>query len=588
VQETWAGTPEQRWQLASTRPSGWTAQDIGGPGVPGSSSYDATSGTWTVAGGGADIWHTSDQFRFTYQSFTGDGAITARVAAVGNTGPYAKAGVMIRESLAANSRHALVDVTPSHGIEFIRRTATGANAVSNFDSGVAAPYWVRLVRQGNTFAAYDSPDGTNWHTVGSDVIPMGGTVYAGLAVCAFNDAALDTATFTNLSVLPGGWTAGDIGGPGRPGSSLYDPAAGTWTVAGSGADIAGLADQFQFVSQGFPGDGSLTARVTSVQNTDPWAKAGVMFRASADPGAVFADVMATPGNGVIFQWRDTPGGPTDKFQVTGLHAPVWVQLVRAGNAFRGYYSTDGVNWIQIGSSHTVVMSATALVGLPVSSHNNGVVNTATFDNLSINALTPAHIQFTNPSTVMAGTPFPITVTVQDAYGNTVTGYTGTVHFTASNGAMANYTFTPADLGTHIFTLTLTRAAALTVTGTDTGGTGATGMTSFTVTPAAADHLVFLQPPSDTAAGQTISPPVVVAVVDQYGNVETGDNSDVVTLSLSTNPGGGTLHGTLTMTVINGQANFADLSIDQAGMGYTLHATSSGSLPDIDSGLFNIT
>jgi hypothetical protein len=60
-----------------------------------------------------------------------------------------------------------------------------------------------------------------------------------------------------------------------------------------------------------------------------------------------------------------------------------VQLVRAGDAFSGYYSTDGVTWTQVGTSHIVVMSPTALVGLAVSSHNNGVVNTATFDNLTI-------------------------------------------------------------------------------------------------------------------------------------------------------------------------------------------------------------
>jgi hypothetical protein len=61
----------------------------------------------------------------------------------------------------------------------------------------------------------------------------------------------------------------------------------------------------------------------------------------------------------------------------------------------------------------------------------------------------------------------------------------------------------------------------------------------------------------------------------------------VTLSLSTNPAGGTLSGTLMMTVVNGVATFGDLSIDLPGMGYTVHATVGGGLPDIDSGPFNI-
>src|SRR5262249_5754127 len=95
-------------------------------------------------------------------------------------------------------------------------------------------------------------------------------------------------------------------------------------------------------------------------------------------------------------------------------------------------------------------------------------------------------------------------------------------------------------------------------------------------------------PSDTAAGQTIGPAVVIAVVDALGNVVTNDNSGTVTLSLGTNPGGGTLSGTQTVTVVNGLATFSDLSIDQPGAGYTLHATVGGGLPDIDSNPFNVT
>ena len=65
------------------------------------------------------------------------------------------------------------------------------------------------------------------------------------------------------------------------------------------------------------------------------------------------------------------------------------------------------------------------------------------------------------------------------------------------------------------------------------------------------------------------------------------NSDTVTLSLSTNPGGGTLSGTLTLTVSGDLATFSDLAIDQSGAGYTLHATVGGGLADIDSGPFNV-
>jgi beta-glucanase (GH16 family) len=177
-------------------PSPWWNQDIGVVGFSGSASTDGF--TYTVQGSGADIWNRSDGFQFVYQPVTGDGSIIAHVASQDNTGGYAKAGVMIRESLDPGSKHALVDLTPSHGTEFIRRTATGASAVSNFHTGTAVPYWVRLDRSGNTLTAYDSADGVNWNLVGSATVPMAQAVYAGLAVCAFNNAALNTSTFDNV------------------------------------------------------------------------------------------------------------------------------------------------------------------------------------------------------------------------------------------------------------------------------------------------------------------------------------------------------------------------------------------------------
>jgi hypothetical protein len=137
-------------------------------------------------------------------------------------------------------------------------------------------------------------------------------------------------------------------------------------------------------------------------------------------------------------------------------------------------------------------------------------------------VTPAaldHIAFTNPSTVTAGTPFPITVTLQDAYNNTVTSYTGTVHFTTSQGAQADYTFTSADMAGRTFTVTLVHAGTLTVTGTDTSGTGATGMTTITVTPAAASYLVVAGFPSPATTGQPNT--FTVTAYDAYGNVATG-------------------------------------------------------------------
>jgi hypothetical protein len=197
-----------------------------------------------------------------------------------------------------------------------------------------------------------------------------------------------------------------------------------------------------------------------------------------------------------------------------------------------------------------------------------------------------------PTSAVAGTAVNATLTAKDIYGQTALGYTGTVHFSSTDGQATlpgDYPFTLGDGGVHVFSsgITLKTAGPQTVAATDTVTGSISGSATVTVNPAAADHLLFLQQPTNTAAGQTISP-VIAEVVDAFGNVETSDNSDTITLSLGTNPSGGTLSGTLTLTVVNGVATFSDLAIDLAGSGYTLHATVGGGLPDSDSNPFNIT
>jgi hypothetical protein len=359
-------------------PSGWSGGDVGSVAAAGFSGQ--TNGVYTVVGSGADIWGTSDEFNFVNQQITGDCDIRARVASLDNTHSAAKAGVMIRESLNANSTHALVNVTPSAGVEFIRRTTTGGGSTATGNSGITAPHWVRLVRSGNTFTAYRSADGSTWTTIGSDTIAMGATVYVGLAVTSHNDGVLATATIDNVSVtaLPSPWQSADIGTVGATGSVTQTN--GTFTVIGSGADIWNNADAFRYVYQTASGDCEIVARVASITNTHVAAKAGVMIRESLNANSVHALVNLTPSVGAEFIRRTTTGGSSSSTGNSGVTAPYWVRLVRSGSTFTAYRSTDGTNWTTIGSQ-TITMSTTVYIGLAVTSHNDGTLCTATLDNI---------------------------------------------------------------------------------------------------------------------------------------------------------------------------------------------------------------
>jgi len=183
--------------------------------------------------------------------------------------------------------------------------------------------------------------------------------------------------------LPSGWSDADIGSPGLAGSA--SDVNGNWTLTGGGSDIWNAADQFNFACTSVGVDGGITAKVTSLQNSDPssgWSKAGVMFRNDTTAGAVNISIVVSALNGVNFQWRSTSGAQSSNITIGGVAAPIWLQLIRSGDNFSGYYSYDGINWVLVGTQQ-VLMNGSVLAGLDVTAHNNSALNTATFTNVSL-------------------------------------------------------------------------------------------------------------------------------------------------------------------------------------------------------------
>ncbi len=182
-------------------------------------SLSVAGGTHTLTGGGTGIGGFHDGFHYATQELTGNSTITAQVQSVSQTDAWARAGVMIRESLDHNVPHASVLVAASGRVAFVFRNRVDGNSHSTHtDVGVAnGPHWVRLTRTGMTFAAFHSADGSNWEPVASNDaqdpssfdIPMDQNVYVGLAVTANNVAATCEAALANIT-LTGSATAGDF------------------------------------------------------------------------------------------------------------------------------------------------------------------------------------------------------------------------------------------------------------------------------------------------------------------------------------------------------------------------------------------
>ena len=364
-----------------TDSAAWQSSDIGAVGAPGSATVGDT--TATVTGSGSDIWGTADELHFAHRTMSGDFEITARVASVENVNAWTKAGLMIREHLGAGARHASLLATPTtaKGVAFQRRPTAGGTTVHTSGPAQAPAEWLKLTRRGDRITAYYRKLRTDfWTVVGEQVlVGLPGVVDVGLAVSSHVDGVGATATFTDLRVAPlPQWTATTIGAGG--GSATHDSAM--FTVAGRGADIWGAADAFHALLTTMSGDGSITARVKSIQQTHEWSKAGVMIRETTAAGSKHAFALVSAARGMALQYRAATNGATASAGSRAGVAPAWVRLQRSGNTFTASTSVDGATWTPIGTA-TIAMAADISVGLAVTSHDTAAAANAQFDDVVV-------------------------------------------------------------------------------------------------------------------------------------------------------------------------------------------------------------
>lgn len=409
-------------QYVEAQSLNWANRNIGA--ASGSSSPESATAV-RVTATGDNIWGTADAFHFVYGQLSGDFDISGRVANFDVANEWSKAGLMIRESLNANSRNVYALTSPGTGVALQARSATGGTTTRVDGPVVAVPVWLRLVRAGSTYTAYHSLDGDNWTRISSQTVSMPSTVYVGVAVTSRATTSA-TAVVDNIALTTGAsapstpppastWSNRDIGSPARSGS--FSQSSGTLTVNGAGRDIWNTSDQFHFAYQQFSGDVELIARVSSLTATETWAKAGVMIRASLDGQSRHAMMLASKAGGWSFQRRIATGGQSYMDAGPAGVAPGWVRLVREGDLISAYVSSDGSRWTLVGTDR-ISMSSSVYVGVAVTSHNSLLMARGTFTNFTVRKPTPG-----------GNTPPTVTVTAP-ANGSTFTA-PATVTMTAS-------------------------------------------------------------------------------------------------------------------------------------------------------------
>jgi hypothetical protein len=177
----------------------WLSTDVGDAAIPGSSAN--SDGKFAIQASGSDIWNATDGFNYTYQYVVGDFEMVTKVESIEGTHEWAKAGIMARESMNAGSRCAFVCLTNRNGgacswrTEFYEQMSGGPTT-----GGIAAPYWIKLVRKGNNFGYFISADSKNWSNISNSEVKMPAKVYLGFALTSHNNGELAKAVYSNYKI----------------------------------------------------------------------------------------------------------------------------------------------------------------------------------------------------------------------------------------------------------------------------------------------------------------------------------------------------------------------------------------------------
>ncbi len=232
------------------------------------------------------------------------------------------------------------------------------------------------------------------------LFPIGVTTVTVTAADAAGNLSTSTFTVTvTVPSLPAPWSISQINpfagvAPGSviangPSSFQVTGAGGASTGGATGDLWTGVNDSFTYVSQPWSGDGVFTARVASFTSTDVSAKAGIIFRETTSAGSRYSAVYLIRNNGgsVHFQHKTATSGSTSNVNffngsVTNRGIPEWIRLVRQGDAFGTFYSSDGVTWTELGTARLNVMGGASLsVGFCVVPRTGGATAVASFDNI---------------------------------------------------------------------------------------------------------------------------------------------------------------------------------------------------------------
>lgn len=208
------------------------------------------------------------------------------------------------------------------------------------------------------------------------------TNLAGLTFLSHAEDPPGRSTAADSAGLPKPWLSGDLGEVRRPGGA--ELRGGAFRVRSAGTNAAGTADACHWVFQPVADRCEVVARISKVQRTDPWARAGLMMRESLDPGARNVFVSVSAARGGVFHLREVTRGETEVSLARDVTVPIWLKLKREGDDFLAFNSRNGMQWTLVERTN-LRMARNYYAGLAVVAVRDGTMNESVFEYVELGA-----------------------------------------------------------------------------------------------------------------------------------------------------------------------------------------------------------
>ena len=179
--------------------------DIGNPHKPGSAQYNPEAKTYTVAGGGVNMWFGSDAFQFVWKRASGNVSLSAAVRWVGSGGnAHKKACLLLRQGLEPDAPYADA-AFHGNGLTSLQYREVRGGPTREIQSAVSGPRSIRIEKEGDEVFMSIAGDGESLHSAGGSFkIKLTDPFYTGLGVCAHDSDGLEEAVFSNVELTTGG------------------------------------------------------------------------------------------------------------------------------------------------------------------------------------------------------------------------------------------------------------------------------------------------------------------------------------------------------------------------------------------------